>query len=105
MHAMKYQLVLRWTAHSMKDFDVMIEVEDELLERLSAETAVDGHDAGSGEVNIFIRTDNPHIVFNELMTIIGHRDVWCGARVAYRRSESDEYTVLWPEHLQAFRVR
>lgn len=50
---MKYQLVLQWPASSIKDYDAMIEAENALIENLSAANDVDGHDVGSGEVNIF----------------------------------------------------
>jgi hypothetical protein len=56
---MKYQLALQWPASSIKDCDAMIEIEDTLTNHLSKNCEVDGHDVGSGEVNIFIHTDNP----------------------------------------------
>jgi len=37
----------------------MIEIEDALIQGLSEGNEVDGHDAGSGEMNIFIRVDDP----------------------------------------------
>ena len=43
---MKYQLVLQWPARSIKDYDVLVEIEDALIADLSAESEVDGHDAG-----------------------------------------------------------
>ena len=79
---MKYQLVLQWPASSIKDYDAMIEIEDALVEKLSGGNEVDGHDAGSGEMNIFIRTDNPKRAFNEIKGILGSRDFWVDARVA-----------------------
>jgi len=101
---MKYQLVLQWPASSIKDYDAMIEVEDALIEKLSEANDVDGHDAGSGEVNIFIRTDDPKRAFNEVKAILGSRDFWVDARVAYREVAGSEYTILWPENLNEFKV-
>jgi len=101
---MKYQLVLQWPASSIKDYDAMIEIENALMEKLSDENDVDGHDAGSGEMNIFIRTENPANAFNEVKRILGSRDVWVDARVAYREATGNEYTILWPKDLTEFNV-
>lgn len=101
---MKYQLVLQWPALSIMDYDAMIEVEDALVEKLSKAHVVDGHDAGSGEFNIFIHTDDPKHAFNEVKSILGTRDFWVDARVAYRAITGSEYTVLWPADLTEFKV-
>jgi hypothetical protein len=101
---MKFQLVLQWPASSIKDYDAMIEVEDALAKKLSKANEVDGHDAGSGEVNIFIRTDDPKRAFNEVKAILGSYDFWVDARVAYREIAGSEYTILWPKDLTHFRV-
>ena len=101
---MKYQLVLQWPASSIKDYDAMIGVENALVENLSAANDVDGHDAGSDEVYIFIRTDDPKRTFNEVKAILGTRDFWIDARVAYREVEGSEYIILWPKDLTEFKV-
>jgi hypothetical protein len=100
----KYQLVLQWPASSIKDYDAMIRIEDTLIEKLSGEHKVDGHDAGSGEMNIFIHTDNPNNAFKEIKAVLGSRDFWVDARVAYREVTGDEYTILWPKDLTQFTV-
>lgn len=82
----------------------MIEVEDALVEKLSEANDVDGHDAGSGEVNIFVRTDDPKRAFNEVKAMLGSRDFWVDARVAHREVAGSEYTILWPKDLTEFKV-
>lgn len=101
---MKYQLVLQWPATSIRDFDAMVEVEDALIDGLSTASEVDGHDAGSGEVNIFVRTDDPNRAFEEVNAILGSCDFWIDARVAYREVGKNDYTVLWPKGLSTFKV-
>ena len=101
---MKYQLVLQWPAHSIEDYDSLIELEDFLIENLSSNSVVDGHDAGSGECNIFLLTDNPEFVFVELKTFLFERGVMTDARIAYRDLKSDEFTILWPMELREFKV-
>lgn len=71
----------------------MIAVEDALIKRMTSDSQVDGHDAGSGEVNIFIHTDDPARAFDEVKAILGSRDFWLDARVGYRELSGSEYTI------------
>jgi hypothetical protein len=83
----------------------MVQIEQTLRNRLTTKHQVDGHDAGSGEMNIFIITENPKSAFNEVKAIVGSRDFWVDARVAYREANKDEYTILWPKDLGDFEVK
>lgn len=101
---MKYQLVIQWPATSIKDYDAMVDVEDVLIERLTGLHEIDGHDAGSGEVNIFILTSDYEKAFDEVEAILKGHGLWVDARVAYREIDKSEYTVLWPKGLNEFSV-
>jgi hypothetical protein len=74
---MKYQLVLQFQAESVQEFDELAVLEDLLVENLPSHSVVDGHDIGSGELNIFILTDQPKESFQPLKeqsnTIALHR--------------------------------
>ena len=102
--AMKYQLVLQWPATCIKDYDTMLGIEGVLSEKLSSDSEVDGHDAGSGEMNIFIHTNDPGTAFNEVKAALGSGDFWINARVAYREIDGSDYIVLWPKDLHEFKV-
>ena len=101
---MKYQLVLQWSASTIKNYDTLIEIEDVLTEKLDDGSDVDGHDAGVGEMNIFIHTDDPKATFKAIEAAIGTRDFWVDARVAYREQSGSDYTVIWPKDLYEFKV-
>lgn len=101
---MKYQLILQWPASSIKDYDTFIEIEELLIEKLDDGSDVDGHDAGSGEMNIFIHTDDPETTFKAIKAAIGTRDFWVDARVAYRDLAGSGYTVIWPRGSADFKV-
>ena len=101
---MKYQLVIQWPASSLTDYDAMVKIEDSLIEQLSEEHDVDGHDFGSGEMNIFVHTDDPESAFEEVRSILGSDPSWSSVRVAYRELLGSGYTPLWPEGLREFRV-
>ena len=62
---MRYQLVLQFAAGTLSDYDALVAMEDQLIELLG-ESAVDGHDMGSGEANIFIHTSDPQNTFRQL---------------------------------------
>lgn len=101
---MKYQLVVQWPAHSINDYDSLIEAENLLLDHLSAMHEVDGHDAGASQVNIFIQTDDFLKAFEEVKVVLQHGDLWTGVRIAYREIKDTEYIILWPETLIDFHV-
>lgn len=100
----KYQLVIQWPSCSINTYDLMIEAEDMLIEKLTEANEVDGHDAGADEANIFIHTDNPEGAFEEVKTILGGSAYWIDIKAAYRDMSESEYTVLWPEGLEEFNV-
>lgn len=101
---MKYQLVLQWHESSIKDYDAMIEAEDALISQLSKLHEVDGHDVGSGEVNIFILTNDFKKAFDEVKVVLQDKDFWADVHVAYREINKSEYIVLWPEGVTEFSI-
>jgi len=101
---MKYQLVLQWPSSLMKDLDQVIEVEAFLETIVADEGDVDGHDIGSGEVNIFVHTDTPESLFARLAPALASLNRLSGARVAYRDLSGDKYKVLWPKSLVTFSI-
>jgi hypothetical protein len=67
---MKYQLALQFRGDSLDNFDEMVALEDELIEKLGDSADVDGHDMGSGERNIFIFTSDPARTFSEARPVL-----------------------------------
>ncbi|MGK9234023.1 hypothetical protein KXS07_20990 [Inquilinus limosus] len=82
----------------------MIAIEDSLIEELPRDSEVDGHDAGSGQVNIFILTDEPTKTFEDVEKILTAINAWANIRIAYRALERSEYAVLWPKNLKEFKL-
>ena len=101
---MNYELVLQWPASSIENYDAMISVEDLLIEELSDGIDIEGHDGGSGQVNIFIRTDSPDKTFRAVKGILEDRTEWSEIKVAYREIAKSEYTIIWPKNLTKFEV-
>lgn len=95
---MQYQLVLQFRGDSFDEYEAMIALEDELVDELSKNAVVDGHDMGCGEVNIFILTSNPISTFEESKAVLNRRQLLNGAEMtaAFRPILGDDFTVLWP---------
>lgn len=102
---MKYQLVIQFAEESIEGFDHLIKIEDLLIDNLEA-ADVDGHDVGSGEMNIFIFTDRPVDTFSHVKKLLA-QDIDClqTMKAAYRDVESEDYNILWPKDLTEFEVR
>jgi hypothetical protein len=88
----------------MNDYDEMIEVEDQLIERLTKRSKVDGHDFGSNETNIFVHISDPRRAFEEIRTILAGHRLWSDSRIACRQIDGNEYTVIWPEGGTRFNI-
>lgn len=102
---MRYILVLQWSAGSEADFDALIAMEDVLeVELPVAHGFVDGHDFGSGEMNIFVYTDQPQEAFVDVMASLRTHQRWPNVRAAYRPIDGDQYVTLWPATLREFSV-
>lgn len=94
----KYQLVLQWPNTDPTDFEHLVYFENTLESRLSRHLGrVDGHDIGSGEMNIFIVTDRPEEAFAECRALIRSSRLVSGLSAGYRPFDGEEYTRLWPE--------
>ncbi len=102
---MKYLLVLQGPASSEADFNELVEMEDELELFLDENASADGHDFGSGEMNIFIETDQPERTFDEAGTILSTRSRWTDVRAAHREQLGESYTVLWPSGQTEFEIK
>lgn len=102
---MTYILVLQWSGSTEADFDGLIAMEDLLLAELpEAHGLVDGHDFGSGEMNIFVHTELPLEAFADVMSTLGSHSRWADVRAAYRGIDSDDFVLLWPKTLEHFDV-
>lgn len=101
---MKYQLVLQWPASSIKDYDCMIEIEEAIIKGLGRLGKVDGHDTGSGEMNIFVFTDHPQLAFDRIKAFLGTGDFMPDLKAAYRQIGSDSFTIVYPSGLNHFSI-
>jgi hypothetical protein len=70
MGAMQHILVLQWLGSTEADFEAVVEIEDVLESRFGEAGSIDGHDFGSGEMNIFIQTDQPSQAFAKATEIL-----------------------------------
>jgi hypothetical protein len=95
---MNYQLVIQFPLSdaSADDFDQFLVIENKLDLALRNKHQVDGHDIGSGEMNIFIHTNDPKDVFIISKNTLSKKYLEI-VTVAFRELNNDKYSVLWPE--------
>jgi hypothetical protein len=101
----RYILVLQWPADSDADFEALISMEEQLGAAIGRYASVDGHDFGSGEMNIFIVTERPTEAFADVANVLREDPRWGTLRAAYREAQGGTYEILWPEGLQNFSVK
>lgn len=101
---MKYQLTIQVPVNTSAEYEATLGVEARLVEDLPEEHMVDGHDVGSGTMNIFVHTNSPKRAFTAIKETLEDEECWRILRIAYRRLSGDEYTILWPTNLRNFEV-
>ncbi|MDO7084224.1 hypothetical protein WNY51_11750 [Pseudocolwellia sp. AS88] len=94
---MKFQLVIQFDTSNFDDFDWLIALEDKLELKLGSAHEVDGHDFGSGEMNIFINTNNPQSALATCKKAIDELTI-LKFIAAYRDFTSEEFTVIYPKN-------
>jgi hypothetical protein len=92
----QYQLVLQFRGDALDDFDAMVALETALVAELGNTAEVDGHDMGSGEINIFILTSNPVSAFEKSRVVLSQLNLLAAVTAAYRLVSGEVYTVVWP---------
>lgn len=101
-----YQLVIQFPlAQPMPfpdEFEVMEALESQFMDLEGNGFKVDGHDIGSGQMNIFISTSNPRAAFGTVEPFLPHDRTW---RAGFRNVDSDVYEPLAPRGLKSFDVK
>ncbi len=88
----------------MKDYDEMIAYERSVAGALGELGEVDGHDAGTGEMNIFILTDRPKLAFDRIKEISDTEKYRNELKAAFREIGKDEFVIIFPENLVHFSI-
>jgi hypothetical protein len=99
-----HQLILQLPGSSIRDYDAMIKLENCIIDGLENLGEVDGHDMGSGEMNIFVHTDNPKLAFEKIKSLIGIKDFMPELKAAFRNVSEDNYTILYPAWFTHFKI-
>lgn len=102
---MPYALVLQLPIATLRDYDHMIELEERLMDHLAYQAEVDGHDAGSGEGNIFIHTDDAVRTFERIRAMPGIDSFLPRLTVAYRDMAADAFIILHPPDAKHFGIK
>ena len=101
---MKYQLVLQFPSSSISDYDRLLSIEEMVRSGLGDLGLVDGHDIGSGEMNVFIHTNEPRLAFDTAIGLLRKMRELDDLKAGYRAFDEDEYVAIYPEELDQFSV-
>jgi hypothetical protein len=102
---MEYMLVLQWPSSSTaKELDLLISLEDQIRKDIGDHGNVDGHDSGSGEMNIFGFTEDPKATFERIKNIGSIPNHMSNLRARYREVGEDDFVPLYPAGLDYFSV-
>jgi hypothetical protein len=101
---MECMLVLQWLSSSTaKELDLLISLEDQIREGIGDHGNVDGHDIGSGEMNIFIFTEEPQATFERVKNIGSIPNHLSNFKAGYREVGEDDFAPLYPRASTTFR--
>ena len=102
---MKYQLVLQLpSSSSREDYARLLSIEETIRSKLDDSGVVDGHDIGSGEMNVFVHTDEPRASLEKILSILKDRTDLLELKAGYRDFDDDEYVPVFPASLRRFTV-
>lgn len=102
---MEYMLVLQWpSACTAEDLDLLVSLEDQIIANIGDYGSVDGHDIGSGEMNIFIFTEDPKSTFARVKNIGSMPNHMKSLKAGYPEVGQDHFVPLYPEGLEYFSV-
>ncbi len=107
MNEPRYQLVIQFILDGDDGalLDEVLALEDDLIEHLDpALVDVDGHDAGSGETNLFLFTNEPAAAFAQIKPIMIAHSLLDRGAAAYRPTDGEDFVPIWPEGLQEFEI-
>ena len=100
-HTVEDAIIVQFmTRGSIDEYDWLIKLEDTLIQAFAQnnKAKVDGHDFGSGNMNIFIFPKRSwHDAFDILKAHLKHHDALSRAIVILRR-KSGTYQVLFPDN-------
>ena len=102
--SMRYQLVIQFEAIYLSDFDDLMRFEEALRNAIGDSATVDGHDFGSGELNIFVLTDHPESTCQLVQEISASIHPIQRMAIAFRELTGGEFSILWPQDLKKFSV-
>jgi hypothetical protein len=103
----EYQLVIQFRLDDtdMTRWEAILQFETELEDWLDGDSLVDGHDAGSGEMNIFVHTNDPAASLKLIQALLPHSELASlGYCAGFRRFSEDDFTPAWPPGSEKFDV-
>lgn len=90
------QLVLQLPGQTNDDYDRLIALETDVESRLDDSSWLDGHDFGSGTMNLFIYTSDPIRTFESLRPMLHQYNLLEQIKAAFRLRNADTFQWIHP---------
>jgi hypothetical protein len=74
----------------------MVALEAAMTAKLGEAAEMDGHDAGTDALFLFIFTDDPEETFAQLKPLLEGQEQLEWMTATYREAKGDHYTLIWP---------
>ena len=102
--SIEHQLVFQLPTASLRDLDLLATIEEALQQALGELGLVDGHDIGSGEMNVFIFTEAPELASQRCLTVFRDLQLLGSLRGGVREVGTNEFQAVWPRGATGFRI-
>lgn len=93
---MNYLLIFQFPEVFFESLDELFAFETRIIDSIPRICKVDGHDIGSGTINIYVFTGAPLAAFKQFRKYLGTKKIEKNLRVSYRETNGDSYVNLWP---------
>lgn len=93
---MDYQLVIKFWRKSLADETFLATLEDDLKQALGANVELEGYDVGPKEINLFMLTADPRVMFRKARDVLERKGIVNGVSAAYRLNGGAQFTSIWP---------
>ena len=102
---MNHELVIKFWRQPLPDEALMAAITSELTSALADTAKLDGHDVKDGEINLFVRTDDPKRTFRRAKKVLESKGIDQGYSAASRLVGGAKFTSIWPlRAMRKFRI-
>src|SRR5262245_37179182 len=93
---MDQELVIKFWKQPLPDKALMAAISAGLESALGRTAELDGYDVKEGEINLFVKTDDPRRTFRHVKKVLESKGIEEGFSAASRLVGGAKFTSIWP---------